>query len=173
MKPVVNVSSSVVVVMGVCGCGKSTVGQQLAVARGVEFVEGDSFHPAENVARMTAGIALTDADRQGWLAALADRLAAARSAGRGLVLSCSALKRSYRDVLRQGAPELMFVHLTGSRELLAARMTHRPGHYMPASLLDGQLAILEAPSPDEKARTFDVAQTPESIVAALLAGPIV
>ena len=157
--------------MGVCGCGKSTVGQQLATARGVEFVEGDLFHPAENVARMAAGIALTDTDRQGWLAALADRLAAARGAGRGLVRSCSALKRSYRDMLRRGAPELLFVHLPGSRELLAARMADRPGHYMPASLLDGQLAILEATGPDENALTFDVAQAPESIVAALMAVP--
>jgi gluconokinase len=86
--------------------------------------------------------------------------------------SCSALKRSYRDVLRQGAPELMFVHLTGGRELLAAHMTERPGHYMPASLLDGQLAILEAPGIDENALTFDVAQAPESIVTALLAAPL-
>ena len=161
-------SSDLIVVMGVCGCGKSTVGQQLAAARGVEFAEGDLFHPPENVARMAAGIPLTDEDRQGWLATLADRLAAARAAGQGLVLSCSALKRSYRDVLRHGAPDLQFVHLTGSRELLSERMNHRPGHYMPASLLDSQLAILEPPGADENAVTFDVAQPPESIVAALM-----
>ena len=159
-----------VVVMGVCGCGKSTVGQQLASARGTKFVEGDQFHPPENVARMAAGIALIDADRQGWLATLADKLAAARSEGHGMVLSCSALKRSYRDTLRRGAPDLLFVHLRGSRELLAGRMD-RPGHYMPASLLDSQLAILEAPGADEQALSFDVAQPPESIVAALLARP--
>jgi gluconokinase len=166
-----NASSELVVVMGVCGCGKSTVGQQLAAARGVDFAEGDQFHPPENVARMAAGIPLTDEDRQGWLATLAERLAAARSAGQGLVLSCSALKRSYRDVLRRGAPDLLFIHLTGSRELLAGRMAHRPGHYMPASLLDSQLAILEPPGAGERSRTFDVAQSPESIVAALMAVP--
>ena len=157
--------------MGVCGCGKSTVGQQLASARGVGFAEGDLFHPPENVARMAAGIALTDADRQGWLATLADHLAAARNAGQGLVLSCSALKRSYRDILRRGVPDVMFVHLAGTRELLAARMSRRPGHYMPASLLDSQLAILEPPGADENARTFDVADSSESIVAALTAAP--
>ena len=157
--------------MGVCGCGKSTVGQQLASARGVGFAEGDLFHPPENVARMAAGIALTDADRQGWLATLADHLAAARNAGQGLVLSCSALKRSYRDILRRGVPDVMFVHLAGTRELLAARVSDRPGHYMPASLLDSQLAILEPPGAGENTRTFDVAQSSESIVAALMAAP--
>ena len=163
-------SCELTVVMGVCGCGKSTVGQQLAAARSVEYAEGDLFHPPENVERMAAGIALTDADRQGWLATLADRLAAAQAAGQGLVLSCSALKRSYRDVLRRGAPGLQFVHLHGSRELLWSRMSSRPGHYMPASLLDSQLAILEPPGTDENARHFDVAQAPEAIVAALMAG---
>ena len=164
--------------MGVCGCGKSTVGQQLAAALGaglaefVEFVEGDQFHPPENVARMAAGIALTDADRQGWLEVLARQLAAARAAGRTLVLSCSALKRSYRDTLRHGAPDLLFVHLAGSRELLAQRMAARAGHYMPASLLDSQLATLEPPGADENALSFDVALAPEAIIAALRAsGP--
>ncbi|KNZ34550.1 MAG: hypothetical protein AD742_00515 [Methylibium sp. NZG] len=161
-------SNELTVVMGVCGCGKSTVGQQLAAARGVEFAEGDAFHPPENVARMAAGTPLTDADRAGWLATLADRLAAAQAQGKGLVLSCSALKRSYRDVLRRGAPGLQFVHLTGSRALLAERMNHRPGHYMPASLLDSQLAILEPPGADENARSFDVAQAAEAIVQALM-----
>ena len=161
-------SNELTVVMGVCGCGKSTVGQQLAAALGVEFAEGDQFHPPDNVARMAAGTPLTDADRQGWLATLADKLAAAHRDGQGLVLSCSALKRSYRDVLRRGAPGLRFVHLTGNRELLSERMNHRPGHYMPASLLDSQLAILEPPGADENTRSFDVAQAPESIVAALM-----
>ena len=165
-------SSELVVVMGVSGCGKSTVGQLLAATRGVEFAEGDRFHSPENVARMAAGIPLRDEDRQGWLSTLADRLAAARSAGHGLVLSCSALKRSYRDVLRRGAPELMLVHLTGSRDVLAGRMADRPGHYMPASLLDSQLAILEPPGAGENSRSFDVSQSPESIVAALSAAPV-
>ena len=161
--------AGVIVIMGVCGCGKSTVGQQLAAALGVEFVEGDQFHPAENVARMAAGVPLTDADRQAWLSTLSQQLAAAKRAGRGLVLSCSALKRSYRDSLRRGAPDLKFVHLSGSPELLAQRMTNRAGHYMPASLLASQLAILEAPGADENALSFDVAQAPAAIVAALMA----
>jgi gluconokinase len=156
-----------IVVMGVSGCGKSTVGRQLAAALGVEYVEGDEFHPPENVARMAAGVALTDADRQGWLEALAAQLATARSEGRALVLSCSALKRRYRDVLRRGAPDLLFVHLSGSRELLAQRMAARCGHYMPASLLTSQLATLEPPGLDENAVSFDVAQAPAAIVAAL------
>jgi gluconokinase len=162
-------SRQIFVVMGVSGCGKSTVGQQLAAALGVEFLEGDQFHPPENVARMAAGTPLTDADRQGWLTTLAGRLQEARHAGRGAVLSCSALKRSYRDILRRGAPDSMFVHLAGSRELLDARMSQRTGHYMPASLLDSQLAILEPPAADENARSFDVSMAPEAIVAALLA----
>ncbi len=170
--PSVASASRSVVVMGVSGCGKSTVGRQLAVALGAEFAEGDQFHPPDNVARMAAGIALTDADRQGWLEILAQQLAAARAAGRARVLSCSALKRSYRDVLRHGAPDLLFVHLAGSRELLAQRMAARAGHYMPASLLDSQLATLEPPGADENALSFDVALAPEAIIAALRAsGP--
>jgi gluconokinase len=159
-----------IVVMGVSGCGKSTVGLQLAAALGVEFVEGDAFHPPENVARMAAGIALTDADREGWLAALAQQLEHAVRARRGLVLSCSALKRSYRDVLRRAAPGLRFVHLSGSRELLAQRVAARSHRYMPASLLDSQLATLEAPGADENALRVDAGRTPEEIVAAVLAG---
>ena len=113
---------------------------------------------------MAAGQALTDADRQGWLAALSARLAQARAAGEGVVLSCSALKRAYRDVLRQGAPDLRLVFLHGSRELLAARIAARTDHYMPPSLLDSQLATLEPPQADEAALAFDVVQTPQQIV---------
>jgi gluconokinase len=166
MRAVASASRSVVV-MGVSGCGKSTLGRRLAAALGADYVEGDEFHPPENVARMATGISLTDADRQGWLDALARQLASARAAGRALVLSCSALKRRYRDVLRSGAPDVLFVHLSGSRELLAQRMAARTGHYMPASLLDSQLATLEPPGLDENALSFDVAQAPETIVAAL------
>ena len=152
-----------IVVMGVSGCGKSTVGRLLAQHLALDYLEGDDMHPPENVARMAAGVALTDADRQGWLQALADRLADARAQGQGLVLSCSALKRRYRDLLRTGAPDVRFVHLHGARELLAARMTARPGHYMPASLLDSQLATLELPGADEKVLSFDIAQSPQDI----------
>ena len=154
--------------MGVSGCGKSTVGRQLAKALDLRYLEGDEFHPPENVARMAAGVALTDEDRREWLQRMSARLAQARSANEGVVLACSALKRGYRDVLRSGAPALQLVHLRGSRELLAARMAARKGHYMPASLLDSQLATLEPPQPDEGALVFDTARTPEDIVAAIV-----
>jgi gluconokinase len=152
-----------IVVMGVSGCGKSTVGRLLSDDLGLDYIEGDDLHPPENVARMAAGVALTDADRQGWLQTLAQRLADACAQGRGLVLSCSALKRSYRDILRTGAPDVRFVHLHGARALLTARMHDRPGHYMPPSLLDSQLATLELPDADENVLGFDIAQAPEDI----------
>lgn len=157
------------VVMGVCGSGKSLIGAALARELGVEFVEGDALHPPDNVKRMTAGIPLTDDDRQGWLIAIATRLREARRAGAGLVISCSALKRKYRDLLRSaGDAEVQFVHLAGDRALIADRLANRRGHYMPPSLLDSQLAILEEPSRDEDAWTCDIRQTPESIVADLV-----
>ncbi|MDI1274302.1 gluconokinase [Polaromonas sp.] len=162
-------NADIFVVMGVSGCGKSTVGAQLAAALGLEFLEGDGLHPASNVARMAAGVALGDEDREGWLQTLAERLAQARAAGRGLVLSCSALKRSYRDILRRGAPDVRFIHLQGDYPLLAARMAARTGHYMPLSLLASQLSTLEAPGPEENAQSFDLASPPEEIVAAVLA----
>lgn len=162
-------STPIVVVMGVSGCGKSTIGQQLATAMGVEFLEGDQLHSTENVARMAAGIALTDDDRQGWLETLAGHIGSARANAVGLVVSCSALKRSYRDILRLGSPDLLFVHLQGSPELLTARMASRPGHYMPASLLESQLATLEIPGPDENAQTFDITISAAAIVATVMA----
>lgn len=152
-----------VVAMGVSGCGKSSVGRGVAAALGVDFVEGDELHPPANVAKMAAGTPLTDADRAGWLAAIGERLARARAEGCGLVVSCSALKRSYRDGLRAACPGLRFVHLHGSADLLRARMQARSNHYMPASLLDSQLATLEPPGPDEDAVTLDVAP-PGSVV---------
>jgi gluconokinase len=162
------VNAPVIVVMGVSGSGKSTVAERLARLLRVEFIEGDAFHPLENVARMAAGIALTDADRQGWLRALAGHIAQAQADGRGLVVSCSALKRAYRDVLR-GAAAPCFVMLHASRVLLEARLATRVGHYMPASLLDSQLATLEPPGPDENAIDMDASQPVESIVNAVLA----
>jgi gluconokinase len=159
--------TGIYVVMGVSGCGKTLIGEGLARALDVEFVEGDAYHPPENVARMTAGIPLTDADRQGWLAALAARIAEAKRAGMGLVVSCSALKRSYRDLLRAGAADVRFVFLKGSRELIAARLAGRQGHYMPPSLLDSQLATLEEPSPDEHPWVCDISSAPESLLVDL------
>lgn len=155
-----------VVVMGVSGCGKSTVGRQLADALGVPYLEGDAFHPPENVARMAAGVALTDDDRRGWLQALADQLGAARRRGQAVVLSCSALKRAYRDQLRSQAPGLRFIHLTGSADLLAQRVAARQHAYMPASLLSSQLAALEPPGDDECALALDIARSPGALVHA-------
>jgi len=154
--------TSPVVVMGVSGSGKSTVGASLADALGVPFVDGDALHPAANVAKMAAGIPLDDADRAPWLDAVGAVLAAGP-----VVVACSALKRTYRDRLRAAAPELRLVFLDGSPALLASRMGARPGHFMPASLLDSQLAALERPAPDEHAITADIATPVAEIVASL------
>src|SRR6059036_1037058 len=155
--------------MGVSGAGKSLIGAQLARALDIAFVEGDDLHPPENVTRMAAGIALTDDDRRGWLMAIATRLRAAKRAGVGLVVSCSALKRSYRDVLRSAADaDVRFVYLAGGRALLAERLANRRGHFMPPSLLDSQLSILEAPSPDERVWVCDIREAPDAIVADLV-----
>ena len=157
-----------VLVMGVCGCGKSTVGQQLARELNAAFIEGDAFHSAANVAKMAAGTPLTDGDREGWLQALAAQLAQ-RADRRSVVLACSALKRRYRDTLRSGAPALRIVYLQGERGLLAARMAARTGHYMPPALLDSQLAALEVPQADEQAIAIDIAASTEVQVRAALA----
>lgn len=155
--------------MGVSGSGKSVIGAALAIELGVDFVEGDEYHPSENVERMAAGIPLTDDDRAGWLRSLGARIHEAKEAGSGLVVACSALKRSYRDVLRAGAgPELRFVFLRGARALIAERLAGRRGHYMPASLLDSQLATLEEPSSDEHAWVCDIREAPPDLVGALV-----
>jgi len=150
-----------VVVMGVSGCGKSTLGRALAQRLGVHYVEGDELHPPENVARMAAGVPLTDADRHGWLQQVAGQLANATSRSRGVVVSCSALKRSYRDLLRAAAPDTRFVHLHGDRALLQQRLSARQGHYMPPSLLQSQLDTLQPPQADEQALTLDIALPPD------------
>ena len=152
------------VVMGITGSGKSTVGAMLAQTLGLDFVEGDDYHPPENVRRMAAGIPLTDEDRADWLRALAARLRDAEESGAGLVMTCSALKRSYRDLLRAAAPAVQFVYLSGSRPLIAERVAGRRGHFMPASLLDSQLATLEEPDADERAWACDINDSPEQIV---------
>jgi gluconokinase len=157
------------VIMGVSGCGKSEVGARLALAIGADFIEGDRFHSPGNVRKMSAGIALTDADREGWLALLAAELARASADGREVVLACSALKRAYRDRLRVSGCAPCFVHLCGSRAVIAARMGARAGHYMPLSLLDSQLHDLEPLQADEEGMVLDVEQAPEQLVAAVLA----
>ena len=164
-----SMNRNVYVVMGVTGSGKSTVGAMLARRLGVDFVEGDDYHPPENVRRMASGIALTDADRAGWLRALAARIHEAKDASRGLVLTCSALKRAYRDVFRGADPKVRFVFLKGPESLIGERIAARRGHFMPASLLQSQLAILEEPAGDERAFVYEVSGTPEAIVDAIVA----
>lgn len=154
--------------MGVSGVGKTAVGTRLAGALGADYLDGDDVHPAENRRRMAQGIPLTDDDRRSWLAAIAARLAEARRTNSGLVVSCSALKRTYREVLRGGDADLIFVHLTGDPALIRQRMMARADHYMPATLLDSQLATLEVPATEEHAWTYNVADTPESIVARIV-----
>jgi len=163
------VHTGLYVIMGVSGAGKTTIGAQLARELDIAFVEGDDLHPPENVNRMAAGIPLTDDHRRGWLLAIAVRLRDAKRTGVGLVVSCSALKRSYRDLLRSvGDADVRFVYLAGRRALLAERMAKRRGHFMPPSLLESQLSILEEPSPDEGALVCDIRDTPDTIVADLV-----
>ncbi|MEO3940417.1 gluconokinase, GntK/IdnK-type [Paenarthrobacter nicotinovorans] len=156
-----------IVVMGVAGCGKSTVGAALAERIGAGFLDGDSLHPQANIDKMASGTPLNDDDRAPWLAEIGRRFPASNS---DLVIACSALKRSYRDIIRSADPAVVFVHLHGTRELLNARMTARPGHFMPASLLDSQLATLEPLQDDEAGIVVDIALTVEDIVKDVLAG---
>ena len=153
-----------IVVMGVSGCGKTTVGEGLAAALGWPFDEGDRYHPPANVAKMSAHVPLTDADRWPWLEALAARIAAHERAGESSVLSCSSLKRAYRDLLRTGAPRVRFLHLAGDKAVLAARLAARTDHFFPADLLDSQYAALEPLQPDEDGVEVDVALGPDAQV---------
>ncbi|MCR8726373.1 gluconokinase [Frigidibacter sp. ROC022] len=139
----------VILVMGVSGSGKSTLARSLAEELGAVYLEGDRFHPPANVAHMKAGKPLTDEMRWGWLESLGRAAAEERAAGRQVVMTCSALKRSYRDLLRREAGPLAILFLHGEQDKLAARLRHRKTHYMPASLLPSQLATLEPPGPDE------------------------
>jgi gluconokinase len=146
----------IVVVMGVSGSGKTTLGRALARELGAEFLEGDRFHPEANVAKMSRGEPLSDADRWPWLDRLAEELARVRKAGGNAVLACSALKRVYRDRLRKGAPELRLLFLKGDKALIQERLRARTQHFMPPGLLDSQFAALEEPGPDESPIVIDV-----------------
>lgn len=157
----------VVVVMGVAGTGKTTIGPLLAERLGVPYAEGDDFHPEANIAKMSAGTPLEDADRWPWLDAIGAW--AHERARLGGVVSCSALKRSYRDRLRQAAPTLVFVHLTGDRALIEDRMAQRKGHFMPTALLDSQFATLQPLLSDERGVAVDVVGGPEEIADRALA----
>ena len=161
--------STSIVVMGVSGSGKSTVAATLVDRLGWEFAEGDDFHPPANVEKMRAGHPLDDEDRWPWLRSLAAWIGEYERAGRSVVVTCSALKRSYRDLLREGHPSVWFAHVTASPELIRDRMEHRTGHYMPASLLDSQLATLEPLGDDEPGARVSGAGSPPSVVTELLA----
>lgn len=158
----------IVVVMGVSGCGKTAVGRRLAARLGLAFVDADSLHPPANVRKMSAGEPLADADRAPWLDAVVQRMADSAD-GAGLVVACSALKRAYRDRLRQAAPDLVLVWLTGPTALVRDRLTIRTGHFMPAALLESQLATLEPPTLDEQPVVADITPPAED-VAAWIAG---
>ncbi|WP_188983403.1 gluconokinase [Pseudomonas matsuisoli] len=141
--------------MGVSGCGKSSVGEAIVRYSGGMLIEGDQYHPAENIAKMSAGIPLDDDDRAGWLARLGEVLAAAVAAGEHPVMPCSALKRQYRERLRYAVPGLGFVFLELSREVAGQRVSNRPGHFMPASLIDSQFATLEPPNGEPQTLVLD------------------
>lgn len=155
------------VVMGVSGSGKSTIAALVAERAGATFIDADDLHPASNVAKMAAGIPLTDDDRMPWLRDVGDVIA--RHSGTPVVVACSALRRAYRDVIRERAGRVLFAELDGPRELLAARMGTRAEHFMPLALLDSQLATLEPLQPDEEGLRLDVAEPPEAIADAILA----
>lgn len=154
-------------VTGVAGSGKTTVAAVLASRLGVPLAEADDFHPRANIAKMAAGHPLTDEDRWPWLRAIAKWIGERGLAGGGVV-TCSALKRGYRDLLREGNPDVWFVHLTGSHELLARRIGARKGHFMPPALLESQFADLEPLGPDEQGVTLDVQATPDELADAAL-----
>lgn len=154
------------VIMGVSGCGKSSIGTAFAKAIAGQFIDGDDLHPDANRTKMALGQPLNDDDRAPWLVRVGQTL----HGGTGtIVIGCSALKRRYRDLIRHHAGQpVMFLHLTGSQHVLAARMAARVGHFMPSSLLDSQLAALEPPEADETAISVDIDQTPQAILAELL-----
>jgi len=159
---------TVVVVMGVSASGKTSVGVPLAEKLGWRFLEGDDLHPPANIAKMKSGTPLTDADRGPWLHAIAARIDEWRAEGASGVVACSALKRAYRDILIGERPDVRLVYLQGEKKLLADRAAGRRGHFMPAALLDSQLATLEEPGPDEHPITVHIGRPPEALVAEIM-----
>ncbi|MDK2981228.1 MAG: gluconokinase [Chloroflexota bacterium] len=155
-----------VVLMGVAGSGKTTIGQLLAEQTSWDFIEGDDFHPPENIRKMSAGVPLTDADRLPWLESLHQALQAHAQRKRPVVLACSALKQEYRRILSAGIPNLHFIYLKGSYDLLAQRLAERPMHYMKAGMLASQFETLQEP---QQALTLDVSDSPQAICAAIQA----
>lgn len=155
----------IIVIMGVAGSGKTTIGTRLAAELGWPYAEGDDFHPPGNVAKMAAGTPLTDADREPWLRAIGGWIDDRRAGAGNGVVACSALKHAYREMLAHGRPDVRFILLAGGRDTIAQRLAARPGHFMKAGMLDSQLATFEPPVPDEHVITVSVDGTPEQIIA--------
>jgi gluconokinase len=164
-----NSAGQALIVMGVSGVGKTTVARALADRIGGRYMEADAFHPPENIAAMAAGTPLTDGMRQPWLEALSDAMQQALTSqpDTPVVVACSALKRSYRDVLRASNPDAVVVYLAADPDVIRARITARTDHFMPPSLLDSQLSTLEPPTSDEACLTVDASRTPEEIAASV------
>ena len=159
---------TIAVLMGVSGSGKTTVARGVAQREGWRLVEGDSFHPPENVAKMHAGTPLTDADRWPWLNAIAREIDTLRARGESAVIACSALKRSYRDILIGSRKDVVLVYLQGSKQLIAGRLAARKDHFMPPALLDSQFATLEEPGDDEHPVVVSIAPPPDAIIDAVV-----
>ena len=154
----------IIVLMGVSGCGKTTIGTNLARYLNWEYQEGDALHPQTNIRKMSEGIPLNDDDRKPWIAKIADWIETRCIAGRDGVISCSALKEAYRQTIRGNQSDVQFVYLRGSRELLSDRLAYRKDHFMSPNLLESQLELLEEPSVDEQAMVVTIDFTPEKIV---------
>jgi gluconokinase len=152
-----------VVLMGVAGSGKSSVMAALVARLGWPALEGDALHPPENVAKMAAGVPLTDADRAPWLGAIGGWISEREAERRSSLVTCSALRHAYRGALRRGRPSVWFVHLVAPRDVLESRIQRREGHFLPASMLESQLATLEPLEPDEPGTTIDVSSSPETL----------
>ncbi|HRD75441.1 MAG TPA: gluconokinase [Hyphomicrobiaceae bacterium] len=161
---------TVILLMGVSGAGKSTTGKNLGRALGWPFRDADEFHPAANVAKMRSGHPLDDVDRAPWLAAIAAYIDERRAKEEPAIVSCSALKRRYRDVLLDGRPDVALVYLFGTRQMIGERLQRRRGHFMPATLLESQFAALEEPQPDERPLVVSVGLSPRRVVGSIARG---